>query len=138
MKMEKLNAHLRADPMWEDNHLKNYLVENLTVVDDEGQDDLILTNTKSAREKAYYDEVSETTNLNLCSRVCRRTALTILKQTRRREGEDASEKAAKADVYRMLARSQWKPRLIGWPWRRARFRACSCLPGVARPRLRLG
>ena len=49
-----------------------------------------------------------------------------------------SEKVAKADVYRMLARSQWKPRLIGWPWRRARFRACSCLPGVARPRLRLG
>ena len=49
-----------------------------------------------------------------------------------------SEKAAKADVYRMLARSQWKPRLIEWPWRRARFRACSCLPGVARPRLRLG
>ena len=44
-----------------------------------------------------------------------------------------SEKVAKADVYRMLARSQWKPRLIGWPWRRARFRACSCLPGVARP-----
>ena len=49
-----------------------------------------------------------------------------------------SEKAAKADVYRMLARSQWKPRLIGWPWRRARFRACSGLAGVARPRLRLG
>jgi len=37
MKMEKLNAHLRADPLWEDGNVKNYLVKSLTIVDDDGQ-----------------------------------------------------------------------------------------------------
>lgn len=37
MNFHKLNAHLRADPLWEDNHVKNYLVESLTIADDDGQ-----------------------------------------------------------------------------------------------------
>ena len=37
MKLAKLMSHLRADPMWEDSHTKNYSVSSLTVADDEGQ-----------------------------------------------------------------------------------------------------
>ena len=32
MKMEKLNAHLRADPLWEDSNVKPYLVKGRHVM----------------------------------------------------------------------------------------------------------
>ena len=37
MNSSKLTSHLRADPMWEEKHVKNCLVSDLTIADDEGQ-----------------------------------------------------------------------------------------------------
>lgn len=37
MKLSKLASHLREDPMWEDNHVKQYHTSVLTIADDSGQ-----------------------------------------------------------------------------------------------------